>query len=447
MPSSLRDRYAVNLTSDLEADPEAQGRSTDDKVFRIALIGDFSGRAQRDPIAKRRPMILDRDNFDSVLRRLKLVIDSPVGDIEINEMDDFHPDRVYTHVEFDSIRDLRKRLANPNTFNEAAQQLLGHAPAPPPRPQSGADILAGIIGGTPTGAAPKRAEPVDDLRAFIERAVAPYLVPGEHPRAAELIGRVDEAASAVMRAVLHDAAFRRIETAWRSAWLLVQRLETGADLKIYLYDITKQELAEESQAVHDLLVRRSDPFAVLVSMDAFGSDDVRLLRVMGAIAQKANAPWLAEADPSLIGAPEWSAFRSTAEARWIGLALPRVLLRMPYGKNFDPCETFPFEEVSGKPDVKQMLFGSPAVFCALLMGQSHQENRAAREIGDLPFYTYKEDDETVMFSPVEVELTGETAEALLDSGIMPIMGIRNRDAARVLRFQSAAEPPTSLPGQ
>jgi type VI secretion system protein ImpC len=437
--ANSRDRYDVRLTAG--DDPEPAEARPDDDVFRIAFLGDFSGRRERDPIAKRRPLIVDPDNFDSVLRRLNPEVEFQESRIPITDLDDFHPDRLWANLPaFDTFRDLRQRLGNPKTFGAAAKELMGELPPAPARPASGADLLAQMLGDEKP--APRKEKPVDDLQAFIQKAVQPYLVATEDPRAPELVARVDAAAAEVLRAILHDPKFRALEAAWRSVWLLLQRLETGPDLKIYLYDLRKEELAEE--ATYDLLIRRSDPFALLLGNYAFGADDCGLLTTLAGLARKAGAPWLAEADASLLGSPQWSAFRHTEAASWVGLALPRVMIRMPYGKDSEPCETFPFEEIQGSPDPRQMLYASPAVFCALLLAEARGQ---AREVSGLPLFVYKEDGEAAAFPLVELELTEDTAEALMDNGIMPVVGIRHTDQVRVLRFQSAAEPPAALPGR
>jgi type VI secretion system protein ImpC len=440
MANSSRDRFDINLTSG--EDPESATRREEGDAFRIAFVGDFSGRAKREPIARRRPLIVDPDNFDSVLRRLDVEVEFQGSRIPITDLDDFHPDRLWANLPaFDTFRDLRERLDDPSTFRSAAKELLGELPPPAPKPASGAGLLEQMLGGA-AAAAPQRERPKDDLQAFIQKAVQPYLVSAPDPRAPELIARVDAAGSALMRSILHDPKFRALEAAWRSVRFLLERLETGPDLKIYLYDLTKEELAAETAAVYDLLVRRSDPFALLLGNYAFGSGDCGLMGELAAIAAKAGAPWLAEAGESLLGSEEWSAFRHTGAASWFGLALPRVMIRMPYGKDSDPCESFPFEEIDGAPDARQMLFVNPAVLCAVLLAGDPDGH--SREVSGLPVHIYKEDGEARAFPLVEIELTEDTAEALLDSGIMPVVGIRHTDKVRFLRFQSVSDPPRPL---
>jgi type VI secretion system protein ImpC len=445
---------------DIAAESRAESAATrEDEPFRIALIGDFGGSA-RKPVAERRPVSVDPDNFESVLARMEVEFEAAGSRVRITELDDFHPDNLYAKLPvFRSFRELRKRLANPETFAEAAKELLGEAPAaPPPTARASGDLLDQILGGgaaSPAAARPP-ARPTSDLQEFIRAAVRPHLLPGEDPRAPELIRRVDQAAAEHMRAVLHDPQFQALESAWRVVLAFLRRLEIGVALKLYLVDLTKEELAENAQTVAEALVEDSDPWAVLVGNFSIGANDCELAASVGAMARAANAPFLAEAAPSLLKddpASAWGAFRRSAEAAWVGLALPRVLLRAPYGKDSDPCETFAFEEIADAPVAKQMLFGNPGAFCAILLGQAFEQHGwdfrpgAVREIGQLPVYVYAENGERKAFPCAEVELRESTAEAVMDCGLMPVAAVRGTDKVRLLRFQSAANPPTALPGR
>jgi type VI secretion system protein ImpC len=428
----------------------------EDEPFRIALIGDF-GATERKPVAERRPVSIDPDNFESVLARMNVEFEVAGSLIRITEMDDFHPDSLYQRLPvFRAFRDMRKRLANPDTFGEAAKELLGETPAPPLADRAArGDLLDEILGGG-SAAAPAPVRATDDLQQFIRAAVRPHLVPGEDPRTPQLIRQVDEAAAEHMRAILHDARFQAVEAAWRTVFALLRRLEIGVDLGLYIVDLTKSEIASNLRQIAEVLVEDSDPWAVLVGNFSIGMADCSLLSKLGAIARAAEAPFLSEADASLLDedpASAWRAFRRTPEAAWTGLVLPRILLRAPYGKDSDPCELFAFEELRGKPDPKQMLFGNPGAFCAMLLGQAFTRHGwdlrpgAIRDIGQLPVYLFVDDGEKKAFPCTEVELRESTAEAVVTYGIMPVAAIRGTDTARVLRFQSAADPASALPGR
>src|SRR5271156_5223261 len=89
---------------------------------------------------------------------------------------------------------------------------------------------------------------------------------------------------------------------------------------------------------------------------------------MARIARLANAPFLAAASSHIVGcaslaqSPDpddwtlattegdsWTALRQLPEACYLGLVLPRFLLRLPYGKATDAVERFDFEEMPGVP--------------------------------------------------------------------------------------------------
>lgn len=452
----------------VESGPEIDLRpSQDERPFHIALVGDWSRRRDRGPILKRRPVAVDRDSFDAVLRKLAPRIDTPAGEYVISDLDDFHPDTIYKRLPvFASLRNRRSQLSNPVTSARAAEEVLGPSAAPL-APRSAAttsgDLLEDILTASETGLAAAsakrakqadRAKPVDeDLQEFVRKAVQPHLTPRQDARAADLIRDTDTDTSELMRAFLRSADFRSAEAAWRTLFQLVRRLETGPDLSLFLIDVSKDEAAAEPEHLAELLIEGSGPWAVLAANYSFGADDTKLLSILGRIAKQAGAPVLGEADLSLIDNEAWNEFRRSAEARYVALALPRILLRLPYGAGTSRCETFDFEEISGRPESSQLLYGNPAPYCAMLLGQSFESEGwnmrpgSVRDIDDLPVYTFKEDDEVLMFPCAETTLTESTAEALSDAGFIPMAHLRGTDVVRAVRMQPVSDPPQRLPGR
>jgi type VI secretion system protein ImpC len=486
--------------------------------FRIAILGDFSGQTNRDrsePLAGRRAVLVDRDNFAEVLGKagvgLKLSLSSGSDfALRFTELDDFHPDRIFEREDlFRELREARKKLADAQTFKAAAREMgilpagaarsAAPTPAPAPRPPSPPDaeslvsgsLLDQMIEQTETRsseARPSRAP--DELMAFVKRVVEPHLVPGTDPRQAEVVARVDRAIGDAMRALLHYRDFQRLEAAWRAVDFLVRRVETSPQLKLYLVDVSKAELAADllasddlhSTGVHKLLVEKTvrtpgaEPWSVLVGNYTFGPtlEDVELLRRLAMIGSAARAPFLSAADSELLGCKSlattsdardwhlnsgnegvqvWRLFRRLPEARWAGLLLPRFLLRLPYGRETDPTEQFDFEEMPGIPAHEGYLWGNPAFAGALLLAQAFSEEGwemrpgTHSEVDGLALHIYKEDGESIVKPCAEVLLTEESAEQILDAGLMPLVSLKDRDTVRLLRFQSVADPPTSLAGR
>jgi type VI secretion system protein ImpC len=234
--------------------------------------------------------------------------------------------------------------------------------------------------------------------------------------------------------------------------MLIRGLDSDSTLHLYVLDITLPELVSEMSAVQKEL-RRKGPWALIVGNYTFAQTelDAQVLRRLAALGSSVGAPFLAEAQlPREQIDQAWSELRHSPEAPWLGLALPRFLLRLPYGKETDTIESFPFEEMPTS-EHGSYLWGNPAFFCAYLLGKSFLDQgwelgRLARRIDDLPMHVYKEDGETVAKPCAEILMTEKDADSLLDAGFMPVASLKEQPAAMVVRFQSIADPLAPLAG-
>lgn len=486
----------------LDVEPEARTawqdvEPTPELPFRVLILGDLCGaRADRKPLAARVPIRIDRDDFDDVLARLRPEIELRLdGDatarVVIRDLDDFHPDALYRSLPvFSALREMRERLEDPRSFGAAARELMGEAaePGAPARPPAGSildSILGEVDGGTgPAGGEASPSGAGDSLQRFIRTILSPHRVPGEDPRQAALLERADRAVTPMMRAVLHDPGFRSIEALWRCIHLLTRRVETDASLGIWLFDVTRAELAKDlgaaagpagTSALYRAVVDREvgtpggSPWSLIVGDFAFGptAPDVQLLAGLAALGRATNAPFIGAATPALAGAPdfareadpaewqavgsaEWSAFRRSPAARFAGLALPRFLVRQPWGEEGEPCDAFDFEEVDAPPRHEDLLWGNPAFACAVLLARAF--SRAGwqlrsgfdPDLSGLPLHLFREAGETKSQPCAETLLTERAADRLLDAGLMPLASIRDRDAVRLVRLQSVTDPAAPL---
>jgi type VI secretion system protein ImpC len=482
----------ATVTLDVDAGVETlPARPESDTPFRILVLGDFSGRGNRgEPAAARlRPYLIDRDNFDQVLARIRPELE--LGEhgrgivLRFRELEDFHPDRIYERAAgFGKLRETRRKLGDPETFAEAAatvkswsgvQAQAATAPdpaprqpaSPAPRPDmaalSGGSLLDNILEATEAGPARPARKP-DELRAFIERAVAPHLTPRQDPQLPDLVAQVDAAAARLMRAILHHRDFQALEAAWRALFFLARELETGPQLKLYVLDLPKADLGGALSELHRILVDEAvatpgaEPWSLVAGNFTFAqtASDVNLLGALARIMQAAGAPFLAEADlseaDSADTARRWNALRHSPEASWIGLALPRFLLRLPYGEKTDAIESFAFEEMPGAPVHQKYLWGNPAFACTYLLGQAFTsygwdlQPGAQQEIRGLPLHVYEADGERQLKPCAEMLMTERDADWILERGFMPLVSIKNQDVVRLLRFQSIAEPLARLSG-
>jgi type VI secretion system protein ImpC len=443
-----RNSTLASVEIDVAEEPREIAHPEPETPFRILVAGNFSGGAGR----YRRPIEIDRDNFDAVMERVGPALRLPFGGAEVSlafrEMDDFHPDRLFENLApFQALRDLRARIEDGSALPRANSQTAGAPPA------SGADLLRQMMGEAPAAAAaPKRS----DWDQMLHDLVAPYAVPGDDPRKAEMIAQTDRAIAGEMRAVLHHAQFQSLEAAWRGLYFLTRRLETGENLRISLLDLPQAELTSAGlrSAAGDV------EWGLLAGLYYFGPADEDALKEISFVARIAGAPFISGLAPDVVGLTQaFGELRQSAYARWIGLAMPRFLLRLPYGKNASETESFAFEELfqagelSKKPEHERYLWGHPAIACAYLLGEAftrfgwRMRPGAVQEIDGLPAHTYREDGEMQLKPCAEILLTENAAEILLDRGFMPLASVKGTDRVRLVRFQSVAEPPAPLAGR
>lgn len=442
----------ASVQLDVNEAPQEMAQPDPDTPFRILVAGDFSGGASRI----RKPVAVDRDNFDDVLElftpELKLEFAKAPLAIQFRQLDDFHPDSLFERLPpFRSLRNLREQIEDGG--------MLPSAPAMPP-PASGADLLSQMMGDPPAAAAARPAGSAWD--AMLHQIVGPYAEPKPDPRRPEWIAQTDKAITGEMRGLLHHAAFQQLEAAWRGLYFLARRLETGENLKLYVWDMPQAELisAEGLAVLRRVLVEEtvgtpgSTPWAVVAGLYSFGPEHAAALAPIAAVARAAGAPLIAGVAPDVVGLTRaFDALRHSPDARWIGLAMPRFLLRLPYGEKTDSCERFAFEEMPPTPEHERYLWGNPAIACAYLLGEAftrygwRMRPGQVSDITGLPAHVFKNDLEAELKPCAEVLLTQEAVELLLDHGVMPLISIKGADRVKLALFQSIAEPPTPLAGR
>ena len=455
-----------------------RARPEDATPFRVLVLGAFSGLSGR-PVRERKPKRLELTELDDVMQRvaprLELALAGGVTvEVQFEELDDFHPDALFDKLPvFVASRQLRKQLDDPATFAMAAGQIRD-APLPVEESPTGSAGSGEVIDETLERLLGKPASPQPGARAaqttverYVQSLVAPYVVDAPHPDKNELVAALDRATGDLMRAILHHPSYQELEAAWRGLDFLMRNVELDAGLDIFMLDMSREELATEvaqgsESPLHKLLVGESAtgvPWALIVGDYTFActQPDTQLL---GGVAQ-----WLAPGEAPLLtagdyrsfsaggGAEEaiaWEDLRKRAEASGIGLAMPRFLLRLPYGARTDPISRFAFEEQPDPPEAGRFLWGNPAFFVACVLGQSFVRSgwgfavNETLEMNDLPVYTYRDAGEVVQTPCAEVWMGTTEADGLVARGYMPLCSVRGRDAARLLRVQSIASPPAPL---
>ena len=301
------------------------------------------------------------------------------------------------------------------------------------------------------------------------------------------IAQIDHLISLQLNEVLHHESFQKLEGTWRGLRYLLDQSETGEGLKIKIFNSSKKELLKDLQRApefdqsamfkkvyeEEFGVFGGAPFGALVGDYHFGKgpEDVELLERISQVAAAAHAPFLTGADPQFfnlesytsLDAPrdlakvfdtteyaKWKSFRASDDSRYVGLALPRVLARLPYGKNTVPVEAFSYEEnVDGTDHTKYTWMNAAWALGARLTQAFATYGWCASIRGveggglvqGLPVHNfYTDEGDIAMKCPTEVPITDRREKELADMGFIPLVHCKGTDYAAFFSVQSAQKP-------
>ena len=427
--------------------------------LRILLIGDFHGASEPPPLLSRPIHAVDIDDFDATCARIAPRCHLADGEeLSFAEYDDFHPDRLCQSLPaLADLLDLRRRLASVGSFDAAAAELrqrLADLPTAPDAPdaavhtESDGDTLQRLLGHPVTTESGQSGGGA--LDRFVAAAVAAHIAPAAPPQQSLYLQAIDQALSDALRSCLQDPAFRSLEAAWLGLRRLLSKIETDETLQLSLLSATVAELGLALQDEPELMQRiaagsRQDgqePWSLIVVLHAFAGDEgsMRHLQALGRLAEGCGASLLADAAPDLLGAASlaeladpaswqpsqgWAELRQNPLSRRIGLAVPGLLLRQPYGEASDPIEAFPFEECPGEPG--SLAWGSAALGITALLAEAFRHAGWGMSpddvltLDDLPAHVWRQDGELRRTPCAGRYLPESVVEALLASGLMPMV--------------------------
>lgn len=304
-----------------------------------------------------------------------------------------------------------------------------------------------------------------------------------------IIGELDRKLTEQVNLILHHPDFQQLEGSWRGLHYLINNTETDEQLKIRFMNISKQDLGKTLKRYKGTAWDQSplfkriyeeeygqfggEPFGCLVGDYAFDHSppDVELLTEMAKISAAAHTPFLAGASPNVMqmdswqelanprdltkifSTPEYAAWRSLREsddARYIGLAMPRYLARLPYGAKTAPVEQFDFEEDTGAADHSRYTWANAVYAMAVNINRSFKLYgwcsrirgiEAGGAVENLPTHTFPTDDGGVdMKCPTEIAISDRREAELAKNGFMPLVHRKNSDFAAFIGAQSLQKP-------
>ncbi len=304
-----------------------------------------------------------------------------------------------------------------------------------------------------------------------------------------IIAEIDRKLSEQVNLILHHEEFQKLESAWRGLHYLVNNTESDEMLKIRVMNISKKDLhktlrkfkgaAWDQSPIFKRLYEEEfgqfggEPYGCLVGDYHFDHSppDVELLGEMAKVAAAAHAPFIAGASPTLMqfdswqeltnprdlakitATPEyaaWNSLRKAEDSKYIGLAMPRFLGRLPYGAKSDPVEEFAFEEHLGNAESENFSWVNAAYGMAVNINRSFKEYgwcsrirgvESGGTVANLPTHTFPTDDGGVdMKCPTEIAIADRREAELAKSGLMPLIHRKNTDMAAFIGAQSLHKP-------
>jgi type VI secretion system ImpC/EvpB family protein len=385
-------------------------------------------------------------------------------------------------------------------------QELAAAPVPPPAARG---LLDAILEAKP--AAPQGPSALD--RFLQERvptnALQQWLGPLPALRGRALrdhvaqrlnrdIARIDALLSGQVNAILHHPDFQKLEASWRSLRFLVEQVPEGSNVEIKVLNVSWKELTRDL-TVRALEFDQSELFRKVYS-EEFGSpggkpygvllgdyeirhrmsadypyNDVETLSAIAGVAAAAFAPFIAAAHPSLLELTsfadlerplnltqtfdhldylKWKAFRKKEDARFVGLTLPRVLARLPYGEDNARVDGFRFREEVSAPHRANYLWGNAAYAFGAVLIQAFVESgwladiRGARRgelsgglVAGLPVHSFSTDKRGVAPKcSTDTIITDAQEKELGMLGLIPLCYCQDTELSAFYGNQSVQEP-------
>lgn len=298
------------------------------------------------------------------------------------------------------------------------------------------------------------------------------------------VAEIDRLVSSQMNDIMHHPDFQKLEGSWRGMHHLIKNSLTGTQLKIRMISVTKADLLKDFERALEFdqssIFKKvyeeeygtfgGAPYGALIGDFEFGNhpQDMALLESMSQVAAAAHAPFLSAASPDLFGWDtfsemtevrdiskifdrteymKWRSFRDSEDSRYVGLTLPHVLGREPYGAATKPTETFMFEEDVDGTDHKKYLWSNAAYALGTRLTEAFSMHgwcvairgvEGGGLVDGLPTHTFATDEgEIAMKCPTEVAITDRREKEFSDNGFVPLVHCKGTDYAAFFATQSA----------
>lgn len=310
----------------------------------------------------------------------------------------------------------------------------------------------------------------------------------------DAIAKIDAQISEQLAAIMHAEKFKKLEGTWRGLNYLVKNSEISTTLKVQLFNATKKEIANDLSKATDFdqstLYKKvyeeqfgmagGMPFGALVGDYYFTKhpDDVELLTNISSVAASGFTPFISAADANVFGMDsykelskpmdmkqlfetadytKWNSFRQSEDSRFVTLTMPRVLARLPYGRDTKKVDAFEYEEAprdeAGAPkamDHDDYCWMNASYALAARMTDAFAQYgwctaiRGAEgggKVSNLPTHVFQSDDGDLDTQcPTEIGITDRREKELSDLGFLPLCHYKNTDYSVFFGAQTTQNP-------
>ena len=304
----------------------------------------------------------------------------------------------------------------------------------------------------------------------------------------QVIARIDQMVNAQVNEIIHHPEFQSVEANWRSLYDLVRTTNFRAGVMIDLVDVTKQELHEDFEAnavdiTGSALFKKvylaeydqygGKPNSAIVGLYEFAHTpgDEFWLRIMGKVAAASHAPFVGAVSPKFFGCEtteelaavkdleglmshpkygSWNKLRESEEAAYVGLTLPRYVVRLPYSSDANPVADLPaFEEEVHGHDSRDYVWGSAAILLAQNLVRSFTQSgwcqylrgpKGGGLVSGLPVHTFSLRGQEEMKLPVEIAIPDYRELEFANAGFIPLVYRKGTADACFFSCQSLKRP-------
>lgn len=304
-----------------------------------------------------------------------------------------------------------------------------------------------------------------------------------------IIGEIDRKLSEQINLIVHHEQFQALENGWRGLHYLVSNTETSEKLKIRFMDVSKNELRRNLKRFKGVGWDQSplfksiyeseygqlggEPYGCMVADYFFDHTppDVEMLQSISKVAAAAHTPFISGASPAVMQMDSWQelanprdltkifqnteyapwhSLRQSDDSRYIGLAMPRFLGRLPYGVRTNPVDEFDFEEDTDGTDHSKYNWINAAYAMAVNINRSFKYYgwctsirgvESGGVVENLPCHTFPTDDGGVDIKcPTEIAISDRREAELSKNGFIPLLHRKNTDYAAFIGAQSLQKP-------